>query len=189
MASGRKPSASSRTARANGICRERQNASMIARSTSDTPKPQSSGGKPRSLAQRFCAPWRARQSSKTLDAFAGERFDYVITVCDRANESCPITEEASGRARRRDPASRAVCRRWAVSCGGRECFENQRRGQLFVTRVSDPTVVMPSGVCVDLEDARPRRRSSFDQLTKRDAAVVCASMLENEYEFGPLFRC
>lgn len=29
-------------------------------------------------------------SSKTLDAFAGEPFDYVITVCDRANESCPI---------------------------------------------------------------------------------------------------
>lgn len=29
-------------------------------------------------------------SSKTLDAFGGQRFDYAITVCDRANESCPI---------------------------------------------------------------------------------------------------
>jgi len=29
-------------------------------------------------------------TSKTLDAFAGQSFDYVITVCDRANESCPI---------------------------------------------------------------------------------------------------
>jgi arsenate reductase (thioredoxin) len=28
--------------------------------------------------------------SKMLDEFAGENFDYVITVCDRANESCPI---------------------------------------------------------------------------------------------------
>lgn len=28
--------------------------------------------------------------SKTLDEFAGENFDYVITVCDRANESCPV---------------------------------------------------------------------------------------------------
>lgn len=28
-------------------------------------------------------------NSKTLDVFAGEQFDYVITVCDRANESCP----------------------------------------------------------------------------------------------------
>lgn len=30
------------------------------------------------------------QTSKTLEAFQGEHFDYVITVCDRANESCPI---------------------------------------------------------------------------------------------------
>jgi arsenate reductase (thioredoxin) len=29
-------------------------------------------------------------TSKTLDAFRGEEFDVVITVCDRANESCPI---------------------------------------------------------------------------------------------------
>ena len=29
-------------------------------------------------------------ASKTLDAFKGQSFDYVITVCDRANESCPI---------------------------------------------------------------------------------------------------
>lgn len=28
--------------------------------------------------------------SKTLDAFTGQHFDLVITVCDRANESCPI---------------------------------------------------------------------------------------------------
>ncbi len=27
--------------------------------------------------------------SKTLDTFKDEHFDYVITVCDRANESCP----------------------------------------------------------------------------------------------------
>jgi len=30
------------------------------------------------------------QASKTLDAFQGEHFDVVITVCDRANESCPV---------------------------------------------------------------------------------------------------
>lgn len=29
-------------------------------------------------------------TSKTLEAFPGEHFDYVITVCDQANESCPI---------------------------------------------------------------------------------------------------
>ena len=30
------------------------------------------------------------QFSKTMDEYLGQQFDYVITVCDRANESCPI---------------------------------------------------------------------------------------------------
>lgn len=28
--------------------------------------------------------------SKTLDEFAGEKFDYVITLCGDANEKCPL---------------------------------------------------------------------------------------------------
>jgi arsenate reductase len=28
--------------------------------------------------------------SKSVDEFAGENFDYVLTVCDNANESCPV---------------------------------------------------------------------------------------------------
>ena len=28
--------------------------------------------------------------SKTLDRFLGERWDYVITVCDSANQRCPV---------------------------------------------------------------------------------------------------
>jgi arsenate reductase len=28
--------------------------------------------------------------SKSLDEFAGQHFDYVLTVCDNAKESCPI---------------------------------------------------------------------------------------------------
>jgi arsenate reductase (thioredoxin) len=35
--------------------------------------------------------------SKTLDAFVNDEFDYVITVCDRANESCPIFPGATER--------------------------------------------------------------------------------------------
>jgi arsenate reductase (thioredoxin) len=37
------------------------------------------------------------QLSKTLDKFVEERFDYVITVCDQANESCPIFPNARNR--------------------------------------------------------------------------------------------
>lgn len=29
-------------------------------------------------------------TSKTLERFLGEPWDFVITVCDHANESCPI---------------------------------------------------------------------------------------------------
>lgn len=28
--------------------------------------------------------------SKSVDEFAGQDFDYVITVCDNANENCPV---------------------------------------------------------------------------------------------------
>jgi arsenate reductase len=28
--------------------------------------------------------------SKSVDEFAGQQFDYVLTVCDNARESCPI---------------------------------------------------------------------------------------------------
>jgi arsenate reductase len=30
------------------------------------------------------------QRSKSVDEFAGQQFDYVLTVCDNAKESCPI---------------------------------------------------------------------------------------------------
>src|SRR5918992_3810405 len=30
------------------------------------------------------------QRSKSVDEFAGQEFDYVITVCDNARESCPV---------------------------------------------------------------------------------------------------
>src|SRR5215813_3873655 len=30
------------------------------------------------------------QRSKSVDEFSGQPFDYVITVCDNANEQCPI---------------------------------------------------------------------------------------------------
>ena len=35
------------------------------------------------------------QESKRLDRYLGEPFDWVITVCDRARESCPVFPGAS----------------------------------------------------------------------------------------------
>ena len=39
----------------------------------------------------------SRQESKTLDRYREQPFDYVITVCDDANESCPIFPNARRR--------------------------------------------------------------------------------------------
>ena len=36
-------------------------------------------------------------ASKTLDRFVGERWDWVITVCDAANEACPVFPGAAHR--------------------------------------------------------------------------------------------
>jgi arsenate reductase len=32
----------------------------------------------------------SQHHSKSVDEFVGQEFDYVITVCDNANEQCPI---------------------------------------------------------------------------------------------------
>lgn len=32
----------------------------------------------------------SRHRSKHVDEFAGQRFDYVLTVCNNAKESCPV---------------------------------------------------------------------------------------------------
>ncbi len=37
------------------------------------------------------------QESKTLERYLGEPFDYVITVCDDANEACPVFPGAKHR--------------------------------------------------------------------------------------------
>jgi arsenate reductase len=37
------------------------------------------------------------QESETLERYLGEPFDYVITVCDDANEACPVFPGAKNR--------------------------------------------------------------------------------------------
>ena len=47
------------------------------------------------------------QRSKHLDAFTGQAFDYVLTVCDQANQSCPLYPGATHRVHQsfEDPAA------------------------------------------------------------------------------------
>jgi len=40
----------------------------------------------------------SKQTSKTLDRYVNDRFAYVITVCDDANEACPYFPNAAHRA-------------------------------------------------------------------------------------------
>jgi arsenate reductase (thioredoxin) len=37
------------------------------------------------------------QESKTLERYLGEPLDYVVTVCDAANEACPVFPGAKNR--------------------------------------------------------------------------------------------
>ncbi len=46
-------------------------------------------------------------SSKSVDEFKGQQFDYVITVCDNARETCPVFFGAAKKLHRdfEDPAA------------------------------------------------------------------------------------
>ena len=75
-------------------------------------------------------------TSKTLDAFVGERWDYVITVCDSANERCPLFPGAAERVHWSfaDPsqASGTPEERLAVFCRVRDEIAGRLRSWLGV---------------------------------------------------------
>jgi arsenate reductase len=54
--------------------------------------------------------------SKSVDEFAGQQFDYVITVCDNAKESCPIFPGGGARIHQsfEDPAAAPADRQLAA---------------------------------------------------------------------------
>ncbi len=64
---------------------------------------ESAGTKPSTVRPEAIAAMRelgidlSGHRSKSVDEFAGRPFDYVITVCDNAKESCPIFPAASQR--------------------------------------------------------------------------------------------
>ena len=58
----------------------------------------------------------SQHRSKSVDEFAGQQFDYVITVCDNARESCPILPGTGQRIHYSfpDPAAFSGCRQSAA---------------------------------------------------------------------------
>jgi arsenate reductase len=63
----------------------------------------SAGTKPSSVRPEAIAAMReigvdiSGYRSKSVDEFTGQAFDYVITVCDNARESCPVFPAATKR--------------------------------------------------------------------------------------------
>lgn len=49
----------------------------------------------------------SQHRSKSVDEFAGQNFDYIVTVCDNANETCPVFPGNAARIHRSfdDPAA------------------------------------------------------------------------------------
>jgi arsenate reductase len=67
---------------------------------------ESAGTKPGSVRSEAIAVMRevgidiSGHRSKSVDEFAGRKFDYVITVCDNAKENCPLFLGAAERLHR-----------------------------------------------------------------------------------------
>lgn len=76
--------------------------------------------------------------SKPVDEFAGQDFDYVITVCDNANERCPIFPGATKRIHWSfdDPASVAGDNETRLNVFRRIRDEIQYRLRLFTAATS-----------------------------------------------------
>ena len=60
------------------------------------------------------------QHSKSLDKFIGRPFDHVITVCDNANQNCPIFPGAKLALGVEDPAQSAALKKPAEGLSARD---------------------------------------------------------------------
>jgi arsenate reductase len=72
--------------------------------------------------------------SKSLDVFSGQQFDYVITVCDRAREACPVFSGATAQLHWSfdDPAHAAGSDEQKMAVFRRVREEIKHRIQLFL---------------------------------------------------------
>lgn len=75
------------------------------------------------------------QRSKVLTEYLGEPFDYVITVCDKANESCPVFPGARNRLHWSFPdpskATGTEAEQLAVYSQVRDAIENRIKQELI----------------------------------------------------------
>ncbi|HLI84128.1 MAG TPA: arsenate reductase ArsC [Bryobacteraceae bacterium] len=69
---------------------------LLRRDAGDRFQVESAGAKPSSVRPEAIAVMReagidiSGHRSKSVEEFAGQEFDYVITVCDQARETCPV---------------------------------------------------------------------------------------------------
>ena len=69
---------------------------LLRHDTGDRFEVESAGTKPSQVRPEAIAVMKeigidiSRHRSKSVDEFANQSFDYVLTVCDNAKESCPI---------------------------------------------------------------------------------------------------
>ena len=80
---------SARSQLAEAILRHLANGIVNVESAGSAPQPQIHP-MAREAARRLLNHDMDGQYPKRLDRFIGQRFDYVITVCDRAAETCPV---------------------------------------------------------------------------------------------------
>ncbi len=76
---------------------------LLRRLAGDRFKVHSAGTEPKGLAELTVEVMReigvdvSGQRSKSVEEFANQRFDYVITVCDSARQRCPVFRGGEGR--------------------------------------------------------------------------------------------
>ena len=77
----------------------------------------------------------SKNRSKSVDEFVGKEFDYVITVCDNANEQCPVFPVQTRRIHWGfdDPAAAVGDRQTRLAVFRRVRDEISARLRLFVT--------------------------------------------------------
>ena len=80
---------SARSQMTEAFIRQLSNGTIDVESAGSAPQPEIHP-MARTAAQRILGVDMAGQFPKRLDRFFDRRFDYVITVCDRAAETCPL---------------------------------------------------------------------------------------------------